>query len=112
MMDGTVDIDPSGDYVAIQLWPTVQELISYSSDLTKELFTTLGVQTDDISPFFRDFTSLEDLRDELIRYMPATFNYDHVQGTDDEEVEEVDENGNDDMPLEVSCCGSSCQIHT
>jgi len=51
MMDGTVDIDPSGDYIANQLWPIVQELISYSSDLMKELFTALGVQVDDISPF-------------------------------------------------------------
>ena len=68
----------------------------------KVLFTTLGVQADDISPFCRDFTSLEDLRDEFIRYMPATFNYDHVQGTDDEEVGEVDDIGNDDMPMEVS----------
>ena len=102
MMDGTVNIDPSGDYFANQLWPTVQELISYSSDLMKELFTTLGVQADDISPFCRDFTSLEDLRDEFIRYMLATFNYDHVQGTDDEEVEEVDDDGNDNMPMEVS----------
>ena len=34
--------------------------------------------------------------------MLATFNYDHVQGTDDEEVEEVDDDGNDTMPMEVS----------
>ena len=103
MMDGTVNINPPGDYVANQLWPTpVQELISYSSDLMKELFTTLGVQADDITPFCRDFISLEDLQDEFSRYMPATFNYDHVQGTYDEEVEEMDDDGNDDPPNEVS----------
>ena len=39
--------------------------------------------------FCRDFTSFEDLWDDLIRYMPVTFNYDHVQGTYDEEEEEV-----------------------
>ena len=83
MMEGTVKIDPNGDHVATQVWPTVEKLISYSSELMTPLFSTLGVTKDEMSPFCRDFTSLKDLRDEFIRYCPRTFVYDDVEGTGD-----------------------------
>ena len=109
VMNGTVDIDPSGDYVANQLWPAVQELISYSSGLMRHLMTTLGVTGDELSPFCRDFTSLGDLRDEFIRYMPSTFNYDDVHGTVDTAV---DESVDDDVeqPAEVSVADRALQF--
>jgi len=66
-MEGTVDIDPDGDYVAKQLWPTVHDIISYSSGLMKELLSTLGVPADEVSPFCHDFNSLSDLCDDFIR---------------------------------------------
>jgi len=83
MMEGTVKIDPHGDHVATQVWPTVQKLISYSSELMTPLLSTLGVTKDEMSPFCRGFASLKDLRDEFIRYCPRTFVYDDVEGTGD-----------------------------
>ena len=88
-MEGTVKIGPNGDYVAKQVWLDVQKIISYSSGLMSELFSTLRVTKDEQSPFCQDFTSLNDFRDEFIRYMPNTFKYDDVQGTGDQGAEEV-----------------------
>ena len=80
-MEGAVDIDKDGDFVANQLWPVVCELISFSSGLMTQLLTTLGVAANERSPFCRDFSSLIDLRDEFIRYCPLTFKYAGVRGT-------------------------------
>ena len=80
-MEGAVDIDKEGDFVAKQLWPVVCELISFSHGMMTQLLTTLGVAANERSPFCRDFSSLIDLRDEFIKFCPQTFEYDGVKGT-------------------------------
>ena len=88
LMDGTVKIDPSGDFVAKQLWPKVKTLISYSSELMSGLLSTLRVSKEEMSPFCREFSTLEDLRDEFIRYCPHTFAYNDVHGTPSDDCDD------------------------
>ena len=102
MMEGTITIDP-GDYVAAQVWPAVQQVISYSLGLMTDLFATLGARGADMSPFSREFTGPQDLRDEFIRYMPRTFEFDNIQGivSGDEEESELPEEECTDQPTEA-----------
>ena len=90
VMEGAVTIADDGDYVAKQLWPAVQSLIFYASGLMKVLFSTHGVPKEKRSAFYRDFSSLQDLRDEFIRYRPCTFGYADIHGL---------KNGVDDVTL-------------
>ena len=80
LMAGTVTLDENGDFVASQIWEVISAVISYSSDLMNKLFAVVGAQQDEVSPFCRRFSSLADLRDEFVRYLPRTFNYDNVGG--------------------------------
>ena len=99
LMEGTVEILQDGDYVANQLWPTVSELIEYSSNLMEPFLRTLGVTNDDDrSPFCRSFVSLKDLRDEFIHYLPRTFDFDNVRGTNDGGDIDNDNNDGEDYP--------------
>ena len=91
LMEGTVTIARDSDFVARQLWSHVASLISFSSGLMNNLLDTLHVSTNDISPFCRDFVSLEDLRDEFIGYLPSTFHYDDVHGERSDVAAEDDE---------------------
>ena len=54
------------------------------------LFSTLVVLKEKRSPFCRDFSSLQDLRDEFIQYCPRTFGYADIHGL---------KNGVDDVTL-------------
>jgi len=45
------------------------------------LLGAVGVANDEMSPFCCSFTSLDDLRDEYICYLPSTFQYKDVQGS-------------------------------
>jgi len=45
------------------------------------LLGAVGVANDEMSPFCCSFTSLDDLRDGYIRYLPSTFQYEDVQGS-------------------------------
>ena len=56
-------------------------------------FATVGAQQDEVSPFCRNFSYLSDLRDEFIRYLPHTFNYDNVAGNGIEQPNEDDKTG-------------------
>ena len=93
LMAGTVILDDNGDSVADQMWEVVSSVISYSSDLMNGLFSTVGAQQYEVSPFCSNFSSLGDLRDEFIRYLPRTFNYDSVAGNGIEQPNEDDETG-------------------
>jgi len=93
LMTGTVILDDNGDSVADQMWEVISSVISYSSDLMNRLFATVGAQQDEVSPFCSNLSSLANLRDELIRYLPRTFNYDTVAGNGIEHPNEDDETG-------------------
>ena len=93
--DGSVPLQKEGDSVAEQLWDTVSQMISFSSELMKELLDTIGVSSDELSPFCRSFQSLADLRNEYIRYLPHTFAYDGIRGGSVVE-DEQDGGGHDD----------------
>ena len=95
MMEETVTILSDGDFVVRQLWPTVQNLISYSLGLMSQLFSTLGVSSEKRSPFCRKFSSLDDLRDEFIYYFPRSFAFGEVSGMNNE-VEAVNPDAGDD----------------
>eukprot|EP00957_Ditylum_brightwellii_P212289 15367162-Ditylum_brightwellii.AAC.3 len=84
-MDGTVEIDSNGDFVAQQLWPTVSKLISYSCAMMTHFLSRLGVTTIEHSSFFHSFDSIMELRNDYISYYPSTFMYDNVQGTVNDE---------------------------
>jgi len=94
---GAVNITNDGDFVAKQMWRDVSKIISFSSKNMVKLFDVLGAAKDEMSPFCRSFTSLDDLRDEFIRYLPNTFTYDaKVPGNaaDENVPQEEDEDGN------------------
>ena len=87
VLEGAVDLTFDGGVaVAEQLWDVVKSIISFSNGLMAGLFESLGVQELEFLPFCRDFESLTDLRDELIRYCPRTFCYHDVQGDGEEEI--------------------------
>ena len=58
--------------------------------------SALGVTSANRSPFCREFTSLNDLRDEFILYLPSTFDFDNVRGTSNDEGAPDDNDGGDD----------------
>lgn len=90
LMEGTVKLEAGGGYVARQMWNAVSKSIAYSSNLMKVLFETIGATKDEISPFCREFSSLDELRDVLIDYLPRTFKYGNASGKGSEEEEAVD----------------------
>eukprot|EP00957_Ditylum_brightwellii_P056649 4293859-Ditylum_brightwellii.AAC.1 len=60
-----------------------------------KLFHVLGIATDEISSFCHLFSSLTDMRDEFIHYLPNTLTYNDVPGNAvDEDAQDKDENGN------------------
>eukprot|EP00957_Ditylum_brightwellii_P107029 8166224-Ditylum_brightwellii.AAC.1 len=65
-MDGTVNLQDDGGYVATQMWAAVSKAITYSSAIMSKLFGTIGVTGDEISPFCHSFSSPDDLRNEFI----------------------------------------------
>lgn len=93
-------LDEDGGFVASQMWEVVSAVISYSSDLMNKLFATVGAQQDEVSPFCRSFSSLADLRDEFVRYLPRTFNYDNVGGDGIEQPNEDETGGTAGTPIE------------
>ena len=97
--DESVSLQQDGDSVAVQLWEDVSRLISFSSELMKELLDAIGVPSDELSPFRRSFQSLRDLRNEYIRYLPRTFEYDGIRGgsaVEDEQDGSGDDDGSED----------------
>jgi hypothetical protein len=96
LMEGTVQLLMNGDFVAKQLWSAVNELINYSSTLMTPFLSALGVTNDNCSPFSRKFTSLTDLRDEFILYLPSTFDFDNVHGRSRDEEASDDNDGGED----------------
>lgn len=80
LMDGTVSLKDDGDFVASQMWEAVSSAMAYSSTMMDKLFDTVGAPKDERSPFCRKFSSLTDLRDELIQYLPRTFKYGAASG--------------------------------
>ena len=58
--------------------------------------SALGVTDSNRSPFCWEFTSLTDLRDEFILYLPSTFDFDNVRGTIRDEGSPDDNGGGDD----------------
>ena len=100
-MDGTVSLKDDGGYVASQMWNVVSKSISYSSGLMDKLFATVGVTEDDKSPFCHSFSSLNDLMDELINYLPHTFKYNDMQGNgSDQTSDNMNETGNVNTPTQ------------
>ena len=79
-MDGTVNLVDGGDYVAVQMWVAVSKAMSWSCDMMGKFFDTVGATADERSPFCRNFSSPGDLRDEFIRYLPRTSQYNDVMG--------------------------------
>jgi len=49
---------------------------------------SLRVSKEEMSPFCREFSTLEDLRDEFIRYCPHTFAYNDVHGTPSDDCDD------------------------
>ena len=98
-MEGTVKLDKAGGYVASQMWDVVSKSIAYSSQLMKGLFDTLGLAEDEVSPFCREFSSLEDLKDAYIAYLPRTFKYEETSGSSNVEP------GGDDVAESVDPVG-------
>ena len=93
------------DYVVTQMWDTVRKSISYSNDLMRKLFATIGVMTGECSPFCQSFYSPEDLGQEFIRYLPRTFTYENSagNGVDDADIGNgitVDNHENTSMHLQ------------
>ena len=81
LMEGTVQLLMNRDYVANQLWSAGNELITFSSSLMTPFFSTLGVTDANRLPFCQEFTSLTEMRDEFILYLPSTFDFYNVRGT-------------------------------
>ena len=98
-MDGTINVQNGEDYVAKRLWETVSNLITFSSDMMRVLLKVVGVTNAEMSPFCRTFLSLEDLRDEFIRYLPRTFVYQNIRGgsaaAENESSDSNDDDGKD-----------------
>ena len=92
-MGGTVQLLINGDHVSNQLWSAVNELITFSSSLMTLFLSALGVTDANRSPFCREFTSLTDLRDKFILYLPSTFDFDNVCGTRRDEGAPDDNDG-------------------
>ena len=69
----TVVIDPSGKHIAEQMWDSVKSVTTYAKNLVQPLLQTLGVPESEKSPFCRAFGSLEELRDEYVKYQAKTF---------------------------------------
>ena len=96
MMKGAVNLKNDGDFVANQMWGTVTKIIYFSSKSMLKLFALLDVPMDERSPFCRTFTSLTDLRDQFIHYLPNTFTYNDVLGNAaDEQTKEEEEDDGD-----------------
>eukprot|EP00957_Ditylum_brightwellii_P013846 1043208-Ditylum_brightwellii.AAC.1 len=89
-MDGTVNLQDDGGFVATQMWAAVSKVITYSSTMTSKLFGTIGATGDKISPFCCSFSSPDDLRNEFIQYLPRTFVYNDVQGNGTEQASSGD----------------------
>jgi hypothetical protein len=97
---GPVLISADGGAVAAQLWSTVRAVIGRASNLMKPFFQFLGVTDEEISPFCRDFTSLDNLCDALIAYSPSTFSYEGSVGLGEKD-NDVEINSDDGITPKV-----------
>ncbi len=113
-MGGAVHIQPDGDSVAAQLWPQVSKIISFSSDIMRDLLQAIGVTPAEMSPFCREFASLEDLKQVYIAFLPHTFRYEGVHGSsavaDSEEGSENDDDDDDDGSKTQSMLGERIKM--
>jgi hypothetical protein len=66
----------------------------------KPFFQFLGVTDEEISPFCRDFTSLDNLCDALIAYSPSTFSYEGSVGLGEKD-NDVEINSDDGITPKV-----------
>ena len=75
-----VSIDVYENYGAVseQLWESVHNVITFSSHMMHPFLAAMGVKTEDMSPFCRNSTSIEDLCNNFIRYCPNTFTYEGI----------------------------------
>eukprot|EP00957_Ditylum_brightwellii_P085391 6496584-Ditylum_brightwellii.AAC.1 len=88
-----VNLKNDGDFTAKQMWGNLSKIISFSSKNMLKRFHVLGVATDEISLFCHLFSSLNDLRDEFMHYLPNTFTYNDVPGNAvDDDAQDKDEN--------------------
>ena len=55
--------------------------MSYTSRLIEPLFNNFGVTAEEQSPSWRIFSSLTDLRDKFIAYLPIKFSFGDASGT-------------------------------
>ena len=74
----------------------MNELITFLSSLMTPFLSALGVTGFNLLPFCWEFTSLTDLRDKFILYLPSTFDFDNVRGTSHGEGAPDDNDGVDD----------------
>eukprot|EP00957_Ditylum_brightwellii_P118154 9011043-Ditylum_brightwellii.AAC.1 len=63
------------------MWAAVSKAILYLSTMMSKLFDTVGATAHERSPFCHSFSSLVDLRDDFIHYIPCTVNYEDVRGS-------------------------------
>ena len=70
------DSKPAGS----QLWVEVQPIINGCCNIIQPLLSIVGVKENDRSPFYCIFDTIAELRDELIKYCPNTFEYSDVTG--------------------------------
>eukprot|EP00957_Ditylum_brightwellii_P111628 8514571-Ditylum_brightwellii.AAC.1 len=94
-MDGTVNLQDDGGYVATQIWAAVSKAITYSSTMMSKLFGTIGATGDEILPFCCSFSSPDDLRNEFIWYLAHTYVYNDVQGNSTEQASGGDDETED-----------------
>eukprot|EP00986_Skeletonema_menzelii_P007760 scaffold3077_cov80-Skeletonema_menzelii.AAC.1 len=86
----------SEDYVAAQLWGAVSALINFSSDSMKVFLASFDVTAAEMSPFCQRFSSMKDLLNAFISFLPRTFTYQNVQGGSVVGENESGENDDDD----------------
>jgi hypothetical protein len=71
--------------VVDQLWPIAQKIISKSVKLATSLLLLFGTENDSLSPFCKEFTTVQDLLQTYIEYCPKTYSYDGQGGSIDVE---------------------------
>ena len=69
---GSVTIDPEGDPVVKQCWPTVKQFIHLASNKMTHILDKFGVPANEKSPFCCSFETPKDLMNTLINFLPKT----------------------------------------
>jgi hypothetical protein len=72
---GPCDVDASDNTLPVvnQLWPMAQKIISESVKLAMPLLLLFGTENDSLSPFCKEFTTVQDLLQTYIEYCPKHF---------------------------------------